>query len=217
MSQLSDLPILPPVQFLSTDDFIPVWDQADNRSPKRATVAEILALSSSGTPAPLSVTTDEAKRALTGITAGQIVVITGEANRIELYRGGTISDQANWTVLRNTVELEVQFSGMVDSYQVGDTSFGEGIGGFVGWVDPLNIPLLASVSGPASSYEITLNIDSIINFDTGAIPKVENASPPLSYPTPNGGPVTIPMPLLDRSYVLLTITSSYTTDESPGY
>jgi hypothetical protein len=48
MSQLSDLPILPPVQFLSTDDYIPVWDKADNRSPKRATVAEILAVG--GTP-----------------------------------------------------------------------------------------------------------------------------------------------------------------------
>jgi len=208
MSQLSDLPILPPVQFLSTDDFIPVWDKADNRSPKRATVAEILALGSSGTPAPLSVTTDGAKRALTGITAGQIVVITGEANRIELYRGGTISDQANWTVLRNTVFLVVELSGMVDSYQIGGATFNDGIGGNVGWVDPLNLPVFASVLGE-NFYAITLTIDSILNYDDEDYLKVANYSPGVSYPSPDGGPVTIPMPLLDRSTVVMTLTSTY--------
>jgi hypothetical protein len=206
MSQLSDLPSLPPVQFLSTDDLIPVWDKADNRSPKRATVAEILALG--GASAPLSVANDGAKLALTGITEGQIVVITGEANRIELYRGGTISDQANWTVLRNTVFLVVELSGMVDSYQIGGATFNDGIGGNVGWVDPLNLPVFASVLGE-NSYAITLTIDSILNYDDEDYLKVANYSPGVSYPSPDGGPVTIPMPLLDRSTVVMTLTSTY--------
>jgi hypothetical protein len=47
------------------------------------------------------------KLALTGLSPGDIVVITGEADRVEVYLGGGESSDANWLVLHNTVRLVV--------------------------------------------------------------------------------------------------------------
>lgn len=56
--------------------------------------------------APADVATNAAKLALTGISAGHIVRITGEANRLEMYLGGAINSDANWQIIGpNTYKL----------------------------------------------------------------------------------------------------------------
>ena len=56
---------------------------------------------------PTSVVDNAAKLALTGIPVGTQVNITGEAGRIEQFKGGDITLDDNWDVLRNTINLTV--------------------------------------------------------------------------------------------------------------
>ena len=56
---------------------------------------------------PTSVVDNDAKLALTGIPVGTQVNITGEAGRIEQFKGGDITLDDNWDVLRNTINLSV--------------------------------------------------------------------------------------------------------------
>ena len=58
-----------------------------------------------GAVSPLEVATNTAKLALTGLKVGQQVVVTAEANRVEQYVGGDISENSNWKVLSNTIFL----------------------------------------------------------------------------------------------------------------
>lgn len=62
---------------------------------------------------PVSVASNAAKLALTSgqITVGRVVKITGEANRLEMYLGGTINSEANWLVLVNSFQLSVIYEG----------------------------------------------------------------------------------------------------------
>jgi hypothetical protein len=198
MSQLSDLPILPPVQFLSTDDFIPVWDQADNRSPKRATVAEILA---AGGATPISVTTDTNKLALTGISEGQIVVITGEAKRVEQYLGGTITEQTNWAVLRNTVQLSVSIpSGSGNAIVINGTAIeNTPTPTSAGWVNPHAV--LMGAQGPT-----TLTLGQITSKTTGSN-VATITTPSTSIPVGTAQQThALPVALPDRGVVTLSMT-----------
>jgi len=70
----------------------------DNRYASRA---ELSALPQ----APISVSTNAAKLALTGIAAGQLVIVTGEWNRVEMYLGTDPSSDANWAIVGNRVPV----------------------------------------------------------------------------------------------------------------
>lgn len=137
MAQLTDLPNLAPATNLSPDDLVPVWDNFDTRSPKRTTIAELLALGA------VTVTDDAAKLALTGIKTGQVVIIADQGNRVEMYVGGTISAQSSWAVLRNTIQLSVAIlSGSGNTVLINGVVVGSTFTS-VGWVDPQSIPFAA--------------------------------------------------------------------------
>ncbi len=55
----------------------------------------------------INTATDASKLLLTGLATGQQVNITEEADRLERFMGGVITDNANWDVLRNTVDLTI--------------------------------------------------------------------------------------------------------------
>jgi len=108
-----------------------------------------------GAPAIIDFSTDAEKTGFTGVlSAGQVVRITGEGNRIEQYLGGTISSQFNWAVLRNTVDLRVAVTSgtgkfvNINSTTVADSATPTA----VGWADPQSV--LMGV--PSGSVVITL-------------------------------------------------------------
>lgn len=89
--------------------------------------------------APADVATNAAKLALTGITAGHIVRVTGEANRLEMYTGGAINSDANWQIIGpNTYKLSAARSdGAVDPWEINGvviTSTDADSPTVVGWV-----------------------------------------------------------------------------------
>lgn len=96
---------------------------------------------------PIAVATNVAKLALTSLTAGQVVVVSDEALRVEQFMGGDESLEGNWIVLKNTVNLTISATGslLAQSPTVNgvlcdlDTAEAE----LVGWVDPVRIPFLA--------------------------------------------------------------------------
>ncbi len=62
-----------------------------------------------GTSSPLlnPVADDDAKHALTGIAAGYTVQVASRGGAIEMYNGGTISDDSGWNVIDGTINLTV--------------------------------------------------------------------------------------------------------------
>jgi hypothetical protein len=150
---------------------------------------------------PLSVNTDADKLALTGLAAGQVVIITNEAKRIEQYLGGTITDQANWAVLRNTVQLSVSIpTGSGNNITVN----GAGIANSAtptsaGWVNPHAVPMGAQGS-------TTLTLGEITSKTTGT--NVATITTP-STSIPVGTTVqthALPVALPDRGVVTLSMT-----------
>jgi len=79
-----------------------------------------------------------AKLALTGIDNGHIVRITGEANRIEQYTGGSINNDDNWIILgENTFYLKVrQLTGSDATFTNDgvDVVVPSGVSTGIGWV-----------------------------------------------------------------------------------
>jgi hypothetical protein len=60
----------------------------------------------------LEVASNADKLALSGLTTGQTVIITGEGNRIEMYLGGGENSDSNWAVIkRGKVKLYVECNG----------------------------------------------------------------------------------------------------------
>lgn len=89
------------------------------------------------------------KLALTGIDPLYMVRVTGEANRIEQYIGTDPSSDANWIVLRNTIQLSVlPYASANDLAGNPLTAVDGGISGTpcpvseltdLGWVDPATV------------------------------------------------------------------------------
>ena len=88
--------------------------------------------------APAAVTTNAAKLALTGISAGHMVRITGEAHRLEMYLGGAINIDANWQIIGpNTYKLYAYTGGVVDPWAINGvvvTATEADFATLVGWV-----------------------------------------------------------------------------------
>lgn len=100
---LQDLPTYPPIGSLSTDDLIPVIDNSDRRSPKKATVAQIVNIAAGADVSAFDdritdledVAQDEladvesnADKLASNPFFGELYRITDEANRIERFVGG---------------------------------------------------------------------------------------------------------------------------------
>ncbi len=101
---------------------------------------------------PVNYLTDAAKLAGSGLGAGQVVKITGEANRIERFLGGDQSVQANWLVLKNTVVLSVRATALANPCTFNGVSLVAGVETNVGWVDPLAFDVVSS--GAAGTFSI---------------------------------------------------------------
>jgi len=150
---------------------------------------------------PLLVDTDADKLDLTDLKAGQVVIITNEAKRIEQYLGGTISNQTSWAVLRNTVQLSVSIpTGSGNNITVN----GAGIANSAtptsaGWVNPHAVPMGAQGS-------TTLTLGQITSKTTGT--NVATITTP-STSIPVGTTVqthALPVALPDRGVVTLVMT-----------
>ena len=150
---------------------------------------------------PLSVDTDADKLDLTDLEAGQVVVITDEGKRVEQYLGGTITEQASWAVLRNTVQLSVSIpTGSGNNITVN----GAGIANSAtptsaGWVNPHAVPMGAQGS-------TTLTLGQITSKTTGT--NVATITTP-STSIPVGTTVqthALPVALPDRGVVTLSMT-----------
>lgn len=149
-------------------------------------------------PALLSVATNADKLALTGIPAGQDVLITGEGNRLEKYIGGSIDSDDSWLVLRNTVLLESSWwrnlssgtEGVIRFYgsapdQYFDLPYDGEVGAAVHaaiWVDPARLTV--------ASLDAT-------GFPTGATGfySTQSSGGALGY----GNPLTFPLSVLTDS------------------
>lgn len=111
-------------------------------SPERIAQAIAALGGGGGIPETINVNTDADKRALTDLVVGQMVNITNEADRLEMYIGGTISNQSSWFVLKNTLELilnsfDVNGSVAITSSDIGlpaSTAINAGVTHSVGWV-----------------------------------------------------------------------------------
>jgi hypothetical protein len=150
---------------------------------------------------PLAVDTDADKLDLTDLEAGQVVVITNEAKRVEQYLGGTITEQTSWAVLRNTVQLSVSIpTGSGNNITVN----GAGIANSAtptsaGWVNPHAVPMGAQGS-------TTLTLGQITSKTTGT--NVATITTP-STSIPVGTTVqthALPVALPDRGVVTLAMT-----------
>jgi hypothetical protein len=95
--------------------------------------------------APVEVSTNAAKLALTGLGIGQIARITGEAGRIEMLVGSDPSTDADWVVLRNTVNVLIDASDSGVDFEVNGVVVAQGVTTNLGWVDP-SLPLVFNQS-----------------------------------------------------------------------
>jgi hypothetical protein len=145
MATLDDIPSLPSSLSLSLDDLVAVYDMADRRSPKKAALSEIADLLGEETPAtPLDTNSD---KLLYAATPGEVVEITEEGGRIEMFLGGDASDDDRWAVLVPTIALSVVYAeGAGDSLTVGEEEFDGDTSDarFVGWFRPDAIPVQSS-------------------------------------------------------------------------
>ena len=85
MATFDDLPTLPESGNLSLDDLIGVVDLSDRRSPKKVSLSQLSDLINvTADPTPHATDND---KLLSSPTIGEVVVITGEASRIERFVG----------------------------------------------------------------------------------------------------------------------------------
>jgi hypothetical protein len=138
--------------------------------------------------------TNAAKLAAPTPRVGQKVRITGEANRIEEFLGGDSSLDANWLVVKNTVELFIE-NGTGDPIEINGVTVADGADSSVGWVSPTAVPIdtelfgltfMALYNGKNTSAEQNYNIALDVNF--------------------NGGVFTLPYACRDRDKVGIFIT-----------
>jgi hypothetical protein len=149
---------------------------------------------------PINAATDTAKLALTDLTAGQVVIITDEGNRVERYMGGTITDQANWAVLRNTVQLSVAItSGSGNNITVNATGVANSsTPTAVGWVDPSSVPMGAQGS-------VTITLGSITSKTDTQLHSVAASNNTIALTTTIQRH-TLPVPVPARGVVTMNIT-----------
>jgi len=168
------------------DEIIPSSPASQTGGPSYLTAGAIAAMAT-----PLDVEDDAEKLDLSPV-AGQLVRITGEADRIEQFLGGDASEQTSWLVLRNTVDLlvengladDIEINGVVIAAESGPTA--------VGWVDPLNIA--------ADMGEQNANSVSVYQY-----PSENRVTSDASYSTALAGTITIPTVVQPRSAVWLFI------------
>jgi hypothetical protein len=142
-----------------------------------------------------------------GAVAGQLFRVTDQANRLEQYLGGRYSDNQNWLVLRNTVQLLIYSSeNSAGPTTVNDILIPDGEAGFVGWVDPLNITtsafgaVLEKTAISKGSITVTPNFPEglFIRTDIFQIPSLNTG-----LDLGEGGKIWIPFQLPLRGAVIL--------------
>lgn len=149
---------------------------------------------------PLTAATDAAKLALTDLVAGQVVVITDEGNRVERYMGGTITEQASWAVLRNTVQLSVAVtSGSGNSININAVSVANSsTPTAVGWVDPYSVRM-------GAPQAVTITLGSITSKTDTQLHSVAASNNTIALTT-TVQRHTLPVPLPSRGVVTMNIT-----------
>lgn len=112
---------------------------------------------------PISVATNTAKKALTGVPAGTRYVITGEAGRLEQYlgdlNGSAEASDANWIVIGpNTVDLWLEnweYTTAIFSHPDGNVSISYGAGMIrVGWIQEHKVYSVTGMPQTAYAYQI---------------------------------------------------------------
>ena len=146
-SKISGLPAATSVT--GTDLTVIVQNGVTKRAPLSVLLAGAFSLN--------NVATNAAKLALPSNTAaGYVVQITGEANRIEQYLGGGVNSDANWLVLRNSVNITVENDSSV-AFEMNGVQIASGTSVNVGWV----IPQYISYSVPNDLYPYGISFAGI--------------------------------------------------------
>jgi hypothetical protein len=119
---------------------------------------------------------------------GQLVRITGEADRIEQFLGGDASEQTSWLVLQNTVDLTVtNYSG--SDVTVNGVTCDTDETTNVGWVNPAAVSYIAPDGG-------TMNSQADDSFDCACASGTNFGT---------GGTFALPFATKSRSAVTLSI------------
>lgn len=136
--------------------------------------------------------TNANKLAATGLATGTLAVITGEGNRIEQYLSGAANNNANWAVLKNTINLNI-YNNLSSSIAINNVSVGSLEFKNVGWVDPMNIPVGTGARFSFGSTQMGL---FQYQFPWNATPSYFNAqagSGTFCIPAPDRATITIPI------------------------
>jgi hypothetical protein len=164
------------------EEIIPSSPASQTGGPVYLTEGSVAAMAT-----PLDVEDDAEKLTLTP-SAGQLVRITGEANRIEQFLGGDASEQTSWLVLQNTVDLTVtNYSG--SDVTVNGVTCDTDETTNVGWVNPLAVIYSAPDGG-------TMNSQADDSFDCACASGTNFST---------GGTFALPFATKSRSAVTLSI------------
>lgn len=136
-----------------------------------------------------AVDTNADKLALVGVPLHTIVDITDEANRIEMFKGGDASLDANWLVLRNTIDLSVNDWWGYDVMTINGITTVQFVNTYVGWVDAAAVQV--TTAGSLVPWEIyTVNGQTGFSSSSQVRP-INNTSLSFDRPLPPRAAVRI--------------------------
>ncbi len=95
---------------------------------------------------------DAAKHALTGIAVGYTVRVDGRGGAVEMYNGGTITDDTGWEVLSDRINLTIFNTGAAQWMFNGYLVNGYGSALNIGWVSPNNLTVNNPTATPGQGF-----------------------------------------------------------------
>lgn len=127
---------------------------------------------------------------------GQLIRVVDQGGRIERFLGGTVSDNANWLVLKNTVNIAITNLGSGYSIYINGFECGIESDTYIGWHDPATLYLDSGEGVPWNWFDWFANSD-FTNYGGGVV---------WSAGTFNIG---VPMALPPRSSLMLRLNGYF--------